>query len=216
MSDIAASGGYYISMGARKVYAQPGTLTGSIGVVSGKISLKGLLDKVGVTTDTISRGANSGMLSSFEGFTASERKAMEAIMKDIYDQFLDTVIVGRKNAGKNFTRDELLKLAEGRIWSGRQACEHGLVDGLGSLDDAIAEAKVMGGLARDADVDYLVLPKAASFLDSLMENGLGGIQGVDLMSRDPELATYLRLLEPMLQLRREPVWLMAPVNVQFR
>src|SRR5207245_4667679 len=84
MSDVAASGGDYICMAAKKIYAQPGTLTGSIGVVGGKIALGGLYEKIGVNTEVISRGANSGILSSTMPFTASERKAMEALMSDIY------------------------------------------------------------------------------------------------------------------------------------
>src|SRR5262249_12889069 len=81
MSDVAASGGYYISMGARKVYAEPGTLTGSIGVVGGKLALGGLFDKVGVTTETLSRGANANLLSPTAPFSESERRAMTALMR---------------------------------------------------------------------------------------------------------------------------------------
>src|SRR6266851_5619352 len=158
MSDVAASGGYYISMGAQKIYAQPGTLTGSIGVVGGKLALGGLYDKVGLKVETLSRGQNAGILSSTHPFSPSERKAMEALMQEVYDQFLDKVQENRAAAGKKFTRKQMIDLAEGRIWTGKQALERGLVDALGSLDDAIADAKVMGGLAKDADVDYLILP----------------------------------------------------------
>src|SRR5207302_5584352 len=102
MSDVAASGGYYISMGAKKVYAQPGTLTGSIGVVGGKLALGGLYDKVGLKTEVLSRGKNAGILSSTNPFTASEKKAMEALMQEVYDQFLDRVQQNRAAAGKKF------------------------------------------------------------------------------------------------------------------
>jgi protease-4 len=222
MSDVAASGGYYISMGARKVYAQPGTLTGSIGVVGGKIALKGLYDKIGVTTDVISRGANAGLLSSTNPFSPSERKAMEGLMADTYDQFLSRVIGGRARAGKKFTRDELLKLAEGRIWTGRQAHANGLVDALGSLDDAIAEAKEMAGLARDADTDIWVLPKPRSFLDTLLE-GRSNLQAPGLSVHQllrladlPELAAPMRNLDALLQLRSEPVWLLLPHGLEVK
>jgi len=219
MSDTAASGGYYISMGAKKVYAHPGTLTGSIGVVGGKLALKGLMDKVGVTTEVISRGANSGLLSSKSGWEESERKVMLKHMADIYEIFLNRVLENRAAAGKKMTRDDLIKLAEGRIWTGRQALERGLVDELGSLDDAIADAKKMGGLAADADVDYLVLPKAATFLDSLMEGGLPflGQASVAAGLRDlPDAKPIVRHLDAMLQMRSNRVWLMTPHPMIFR
>jgi protease-4 len=215
MSDVAASGGYYISMGTKKVYAEAGTLTGSIGVVGGKIALKGLMEKYGVNTEVISRGANSGLLSRFDGFSDSERKAMEALMQEIYDQFLDKTIEGRKVAGKHFTRDQLLKLAEGRIWSGKQAYDHGLVDAIGGLDDAIADAKAMGGLARNADVDYLILPKPANFLDSLFDKGLG-MELKTLLRTQPELREGLRAIEPFLHETRGQVWMMAPTATWLR
>jgi len=102
MSDYAASGGYYICMGAKKVYAQPGTVTGSIGVVGGKLAYGGLFRKVGVNIETVSRGKNSGLLSSMDPFSPSEKKAMDALMQEVYDQFLDRVTENRAAAG-NFS-----------------------------------------------------------------------------------------------------------------
>ncbi len=104
MSDVAASGGYYISMAAKKIYAEPGTITGSIGVVGGKLTLGGLYDKIGITTETLSRGANANILSTTHPFSESEKKAFLAMMRDIYDQFLDKAVEGRKKAGKDMTR----------------------------------------------------------------------------------------------------------------
>jgi protease-4 len=214
MSDVAASGGYYISMAAKKIYADPGTLTGSIGVVGGKIAIRGLLEKAGVHTDGISRGANSGLLSMYDGFSTSERKAMQTMMEEIYDQFLTKAIAGRKEAGKEFSREKMLKLAEGRIWTGRQALEHGLIDALGGLEDAIGEAKVAGGLSRDAGVDYLVLPKATGFLDSLLDKNLGTHLRTMVLDQ-PELREHLRAIEPLLS-SREHVWLLAPGALRVR
>lgn len=221
MSDVAASGGYYISMGARKVYAEPGTLTGSIGVVGGKLALGGLFDKVGITTDSISRGTNAGLLSTTHPFSTTQRKAMEGLMKDIYDQFLTKVQSNREAAGKKMTREHLLTLAEGRIWTGRQAHANGLVDALGTLEDAIADAKVQGGLSADTDVDYLILPKPRSFLDTLLEKGdtslsLGVLQGLLQNRHLPELRQHLQHVDALLQLRSEPVWLMMPHGVTVR
>ena len=219
MSDVAASGGYYISMAARKIYAQPGTLTGSIGVVGGKIALSGLYKKVGITTETIARGANSGIFSSSDPFTPSERKTLEKLMADTYDQFLSKAIEGRKAAGRKFTHADMVKVAEGRIWTGKQALDKGLIDALGSLDDAVAEAKHLGGLARDADTDYLILPKARSIIDVLLDKaGDAGMSSA--LSREvlgsAELAEHLGNVETLLQLRGEPVWLMMPHGVRIK
>ena len=122
MGDIAASGGYYISMGCSKIFAEPGTLTGSIGVVSGKVALKGLYDKIGVTTDVVSRGTNSGWMSSDEPYTASEREVITRLMHDIYKQFTDKAALGR-----NMDVKELEGLAGGRLYTGMhgQASEVG-------------------------------------------------------------------------------------------
>lgn len=218
MSDVAASGGYYISMAARKIYAQPGTLTGSIGVFGGKLALGGLYSKIGITTETISRGANAGIFSTTDGFSPSQRQAVEKLMVEVYDQFLTKAIEGRTRAGKSFTRDSMLKVAEGRIWTGRQALANGLVDALGSLEDAIGEAKVLAGLPRDADTDFLVLPKARTFIDALLEKSSDASSGVLLraLANLPELRPHARTLEGLLQLRAEPVWLMVPHGLQVR
>jgi protease-4 len=207
MSDVAASGGYYISMAARKIYAEPGTLTGSIGVVGGKIALSGLYDKVGITTDVIKRGANSGIFASDEPFTPTEREALTALMKDTYDQFVDKALLGRQKAGKKMTREELLKIAGGRIWTGRQAKANGLVDELGSLEDAIAAAKKLAGLPAGTEVDLLELPKAKDPLEALL-GSLADAQSPALqLFRDlPELRRHLHHVGGLLELRGEPVW----------
>src|SRR5262245_8442980 len=170
MSDVAASGGYYISMAARKIYAEPGTLTGSIGVASGKLALGGAFAKVGIKTETIKRGAHAGMFSSEEPFSESERARMRALMEDVYDQFLDKALEGRKKAGKKMTRAELKKLAGGRIYTGRQAKANGLIDELGTLDDAIAAAWKMAGQPADKEPDLLQLPKPRGMFESLFES----------------------------------------------
>ncbi|MBX7102690.1 MAG: signal peptide peptidase SppA, partial [Gemmataceae bacterium] len=146
MGDVAASGGYYISMGCQKVYAEPGTLTGSIGVVGGKIVTGGLMNMAGLKTDIISRGANSGIMSTERAWTESERKVIRESMEDVYDMFLDKTLAGRKRAGVTMSKEKLLTLAGGRVWTGRQALAAGLVDELGTLDDAIAAAKKMAGV----------------------------------------------------------------------
>ncbi len=215
MSDTAASGGYYISMAAKKIFAEPGTLTGSIGVVGGKLAIGGTFEKIGISTEVISRGANAGILSSDKPFTDSERKAMTTLMKDIYDQFLDKALEGRKKAGKQMTREELVKLAGGRIWTGRQAKENGLIDELGTLQDAIAAARELAHLPADKEPELLQLPKSKGFLDSLFEE-MGGTRAPQMRLGVPrDLQRKLQGLNGLLQLRGEPVWLTLPYRIEI-
>ena len=95
MGDVAGSGGYYIAMGADRILAEPGTITGSIGVVCGKVAMGGLYDKIGMSTDLISRGKNSGIFSPTKKFSDSERTVVEAMMKDIYAKFTEKAAAGR-------------------------------------------------------------------------------------------------------------------------
>jgi len=162
MSDVAASGGYYISMGADKILAEPGTLTGSIGVVGGKVALGGLMEKFGVTTDVITVGKKATMFSNLSPFSDEERAAMQRLMKETYTQFVSKAAAGRK-----MKVEDLEKLARGRVYTGRQAKALGLVDEVGTVKDAITGAKELANLDRDADVELLVLPEAKGLLESL-------------------------------------------------
>jgi protease-4 len=224
MSDVAASGGYYISMGAQKIYAEPSTLTGSIGVFGGKMALAGVYEKLGINTEVVKRGENANIFSTTSPFSDSEKAAMTALMHDAYDQFLDKAIAGRKKAGGSLTeRKELEKLAGGRIWTGRQAKENGLVDELGNLDDALAAAKKLAGVAEDKELELLILPKPRSFLDTLLDTKGGDsrapaleLQWAPLLREMPELATKIRGAEGLLRLRGEHVWLMLPYQIEIR
>jgi protease-4 len=220
MSDVAASGGYYISMGARKIYAEPNTITGSIGVLGGKLALGGTFEKIGITTDVVSRGANAGIFSLTHPFSESEKKALTNLMQDVYDQFLDKALAGRKKAGKEMTREQLVKLAGGRIWTGRQAKENGLIDEVGTLDDAIAAAKKLADLPEDKEMELLILPKSKSFLDLLLESKsdtrlLMGPEG-RLLRELPALANKLRPVGALLQLRAEPVLVTMPYLIDVK
>jgi protease-4 len=191
MGDVAGSGGYYIAMGADRIFADPGTITGSIGVVGGKFALDGAFKKIGITTDIISRGKNSGVLSSTTGFTDSERDAMQRMLNDVYDQFTTKAAQGRK-----MPKDKLEKLARGRIYTGSTAIKIGLVDELGSLDDAIAYAKKQAGVGPDEKLEKLVLPKATSPLESL----LGPLDpNADARATDMAVRQFLRSISPELE-----------------
>ena len=144
MGDVAGSGGYYIAMGADKILASPGTVTGSIGVVGGKLVTGGLYGKLGITTEVISRGKVSGAFSSLQPFTPLERKAMTALLKETYKQF-----VSKAAEGRNVSYKELDKLAQGRVYTGRMALANGLVDELGTLRDAVNAAKKAAGMEPD-------------------------------------------------------------------
>jgi protease-4 len=219
MSDVAASGGYYISMAAGKIYAEPDTLTGSIGVVGGKFALGGLEKKVGLNTEIISRGANATLLSTSRPFTESERKVFGGLMREIYDQFLDKALQGRKKAGKELTKEKLENdLAGGRVWTGRQAKEHGLIDELGTLNDAVAAAWKAAGQPEDKEPELLILPKPRDLLDAIQDavSGNDAAGSRALLRQVPGMTERLGTLEGLLQLRGEPVWLLTPYRVEVR
>ncbi|MCA8986999.1 MAG: signal peptide peptidase SppA [Planctomycetaceae bacterium] len=161
MGDVAASGGYYISMGADFIYAEPGTITGSIGVVGGKLALEGLFEKLGITTSYVTRGKNSGALSTMQPFTDSERETMQAMMNDIYDIF-----TRKAAAGRDMNVEKIKELGGGRIYIGNVAVENGLVDAIGTLDDAVEKAITLAGIETD-DVERLMLPKPTSPFEQL-------------------------------------------------
>ena len=163
MSDVAASGGYYISMGADKILAEPGTLTGSIGVTGGKFVVAGLMAKLGVATETVTVGMNGTLLSPLQPFSPTERAAMQRLMDETYRQFVAKAAEGRK-----MTYEQLDKLAGGRVYTGRQAKKLGLVDELGTLDDAITVARDLGGLDSAKTPELLILPKAQGILEALV------------------------------------------------
>jgi protease-4 len=207
MGDVAGSGGYYIAMGAKKIFASPGTLTGSIGVIGGKLVTKGLFDKVGLDTEIIARGANSGSLSSTQPFTPSERQAWTSLLEETYHQFVEKAAQGRK-----MPYEKLDELAQGRVYTGRMAQRLGLVDELGTLNDAIAAAKVAAGMAADADVDLLLLPEPKSFFEQLFGDP-GASSGLDSLL--PEFAKTLRQTKILRQILSEPRLLWMPYTIRI-
>ena len=162
MSDLGASGGYYIAMAADTIVAQPATLTGSIGVVGGKITTGGTYQKVGITIEGVSNGRFAGMYSPVTPFSDDERAKMQEHIDAIYEQFLTKAAEGRST-----TRDAIHEVAQGRVWTGRQAKERGLVDELGGLGRAIALAKERVGIEADAEVELVVYPRPTSLFELL-------------------------------------------------
>ncbi|MFD0682870.1 signal peptide peptidase SppA [Actinomadura fibrosa] len=147
MGDVAASGGYYVAMAADTIVAQPGTITGSIGVVVGKAVLSGLLERVGVGLGSVAAGEHARMFSSTKEFSESEWERINASLDRIYDDFTAKVAEGR-----GLSRERVHELARGRVWTGADAREGGLVDELGGLDLALELARKKAGLPADAPV----------------------------------------------------------------
>jgi protease-4 len=145
MGDVAASGGYYIAMAADVIVAEPGTVTGSIGVLSGKPVLGEALGRAGVTSDSVSQGAHSAMFSQLRPYEADEWALVNDWLDHIYADF-----TGKVAEGRQMTREQVHELARGRVWTGADALARGLVDELGGLDRAAAVARRRGGLPADA------------------------------------------------------------------
>jgi protease-4 len=164
MSDLAASGGYYIAMPAEVIVAQPATLTGSIGVFAGKFALGGTMEKLGVGTGTITSGANADIYSPFTPFSESQRARLTESIESFYTGFIRKAATSRRT-----TPERIDAVAQGRVWTGQQAREQGLVDELGGLDRAVAIAKERAGIPADEDVELVVFPPRRSLYEALAE-----------------------------------------------
>lgn len=216
MGDIAASGGYYISMGADKIIAEPGTITGSIGVVGGKLKMADMYDKIGLTTEIISRGKNSGLFTTMDKFTKSERAAVMTMMEDVYVQFTSKAAEGRK-----LEPEKLLELAGGKIYTGRDAKRVGLVDELGTLEDAILAAKQLAGIDTDAETKLKILPKPENPFEQIFGIDKDQEKEVSLAARAllryaPELGKPIRQALQLKAAMREPVSLVMPYWIEIR
>lgn len=164
MSDVAGSGGYYVAAGADRILADPGTLTGSIGVVMAKPNISGLLEKFGVHTETIRRGELAGIVSGTESFSDAEFARVRASMDEVYRIFVDRVATGRSmDAGA------VDSVGQGRVWTGEQALENGLVDRLGGLLDAIDEAKQAIGVDSEEKLELVYYPRERGWVERLAE-----------------------------------------------
>ena len=160
MSDVAASGGYYIAVPAHAIVAEPGTLTGSIGVLMIKFVIDGTLKKLGMNVETVNAGKYSGIYSPVRPFSPEERKRVEEAIQATYDTFVE-----KAAAGRNTTPERIDAIAQGRVWTGRQAKEIGLVDELGGLQRALALAKQRAKLAPDAEVELIIYPPKRSIFE---------------------------------------------------
>ena len=204
MSDLAASGGYYISMPAQAIVAQPATLTGSIGVYMGKLALGGTMSKIGVTTETVTSGANADIYSPFEPFDEAGRERLQDHIQGFYETFVDKASKSRKT-----TPEKIDAVAQGRVWTGQQARERGLVDALGGLDTAVRIAKDRAGIPADEDVELVAYPSRRSLFETISDQFGGGASLWSLLGSRAEQRAVGALTAPVRIFRRgEPLALM--------
>jgi protease-4 len=170
LGDTAASGGYYVAAGADEILAEPSTITGSIGVFALKPDVSGLLQKIGVHAYTEARTPNAQLLSLTHRWSESEQRALQDHVNGFYDGFIARVAQGRR-----LTKEQVDVIGRGRVWSGQEALARGLVDGLGSLQDAVAHAKRRARVEADDPVDIKLYNTAPAPLVSL-----GGAQAASL------------------------------------
>ncbi len=175
MSDVAASGGYYMAMTGDPIIAYPGTITGSIGVIYGKANLRGLYAKLGMNREILKRGRYADLDSAFQPLTPEGRARLRETIDFIYDGFLKRVAEGRRKK-----REEIEPFAQGRVWSGLRAREHGLVDETGGLDEAVALLRRKAGIPDEELIRLSVYPAPKSWFDVWLrpapaeESGWGG------------------------------------------
>ena len=162
MGNVAASGGYYVAAGATKIVAQPGTITGSIGVFAGKPNLRKLWNKVGVTFDSVATSSNALAFSTVHGYDEAGWQSLQASLDQIYVDFK-----GRVAEGRGLSDEEVEALAKGRVWSGVRAKELGLVDELGGLHDAVALARSEAGVSEE-DASVVVYPPSKGVIENLL------------------------------------------------
>lgn len=163
MGDVAGSGGYFVAMAADKIVAQPATITGSIGVLGGKVLTRGFFDKIGITWDEVHTGANATMFTGVQDYTPAEWKRFEDWLDRVYVDFTSKVADGRK-----LPKEKVLQIAKGRIWSGQDAKNLGLVDELGGFDTALKLAKQAAGIAEKDEVKLQVFPRKKTLLQTLL------------------------------------------------
>jgi protease IV len=212
MSDVAASGGYYIAMPASAIVAEPATLTGSIGVVMVKFVIDGTLKKLGLNMEHVQEGRYADLYSPIRPFSPSERARIEEQMQATYDGFVE-----KAAAGRNTTPEKIDAIGQGRVWTGRQAKQLGLVDELGGLERALALAKERVGIPQDAGVELVVYPPRKSIYE-IVANPFGRSDGATTLGallglRDPR--ALQTLMAPMQVFRHgEPLALMPNVFVR--
>ncbi|MCX6639982.1 MAG: signal peptide peptidase SppA [bacterium] len=182
MGNVAGSGGYYIACGADTIIAEEGTITGSIGVIAGKFNLAGLHEKIGYTTHPFKRGEHSDAESMSRPWTEEESALMRASIEQVYQDFISRVAQGR-----HMTKEQIDAVGQGRVWTGTQGLQHGLVDMIGGMDDALNAMRTRLGVSEDAAVELEYYPKPTGLFGALS----GKIINIKSSSLPPAIAEAL-------------------------
>jgi protease-4 len=190
MGNLAGSGGYFVAMAADKIVAEPGTITASIGVLGGKMLTNGLWDKVGLSWDEVHQGENATMFTGTRDYTPAEWGRFQAWLDRVYLDFTSKVADGRK-----LPKEKVLEIAKGRIWSGQDAKNLGLVDELGGYDTALKLAKKAAGIPEADDVKIVVYPRPKTWLESVIERR--GPDNSDREATGQTLARVLQVVQPV-------------------
>ena len=225
MGDVAASGGYYIAAPANAIVAEPGTITGSIGVIGGKYSFKGLYEKLGIYKEILKRGEHADFYTDYGDYLPAEQAIVQRQIKEIYEDFIEKVALGRAD----LTVEDVDRLGQGRVWSGRQAKENGLVDELGGLSLALAIAREHAGLGKKS-IEIVEFPKK-TWMSQLLNNiglpftslfrgrsengdmkdrGMGTESRLQFITRYRGLSTTARLLNTI---RKHRFFLLMPYHI---
>jgi protease IV len=205
MSDVAASGGYWIAMDASKIVAEPNTITGSIGVLIGKLNISGLYNLLGLSTDSVATSDNATLFSDQQNFTPAQQAYIEKSLHETYGNFIKGVAEGRK-----MNVADVDKIGKGRVWSGAQGKVIGLVDELGGLDRALEVAKQLAHIPASASIHIVRFPEERTFLQILLERERD--QFTESRSEEATLETTLRRLVRVM----EPVQARLPFELHIR
>jgi len=175
MSNVAASGGYWVAMAGQKIFAHPETITGSIGVISGKFVIKGFYDKIGLTKEIITTTKYAAMYSDYTAFSRDEREKITSEIRRLYDEFLRIVA-----ANRGMKTEDVDQIAEGRVWSGKRAMQYKLIDGYGGLTEALTEAKKLARIPASESVGIRIYPQKKSLLDLVFS-----LMGTKMTQKNP-------------------------------
>ena len=218
MSDVAASGGYYISASAAKIIAQPSTITGSIGVVAGKPVVRGFYDWLGISNEYVLRGKTAGMFRETEKFSDDERAKFEDWIKNTYyNDFVPKVAKGRNKDAQSVDA-----VGQGRVWTGAQAKDRGLVDDFGGLDKAIEVAKQLAKIPADKGVERVILPYPTTFLQQLLSGGDDNAntkveqQRAVYVALPEDARRALRYMELMDKMKNGESMLLMPFDIRIK
>ncbi len=189
MGNVAGSGGYFVAAPANRIVAQPATLTGSIGVAAGKVVIEGLWDKLGVSWDYAAGNTNATFWSALRDYDPTQRQRLERLLDGVYDDFVSKVALGRR-----LSREQVLAAAKGRVWTGADAKEQGLVDDLGGYEAALQAVREAAGMAPDTAIRLQPFPRRKSSLGLLVDELAGdGDVEIRLPASDPFHALMERL-----------------------